>query len=38
MSLHGPARACISVASTCTSPVHVLSVFKHCGVDKHTRV
>ena len=39
MSLHGPAGACIPVASTCVSPVHVFPiqhVLKHCGVHKHS--
>ena len=39
MSLHGPAGACIAVASV--SLIHVPSVYvlKHCGVHKikHTR-
>ena len=36
MSLHGPARACIPVASA--SLIHVppvQRVLKHCGVHKH---
>ena len=37
MSLHGPAGACISVASA--SPIRVFPiqhVLKHCGVHKHS--
>ena len=37
MSLHGPAGACIPVASA--SPIHVFPiqcVLKHCGVHKHS--
>ena len=36
MSLHGPAGACIPVASA--SPIHVFPiqrVLKHCGAHKH---
>ena len=36
MSLHGPAGACILVASA--SPIHVFPiqrVLKHCGAHKH---
>ena len=36
ISLHGPAGACILVASV--SPIHVLPiqhVLKHCGMYKH---
>ena len=36
MSLHGPAGACILVASA--SPIHVfqIRVLKHCGAHKHS--
>ena len=38
MSFHGPAEACIPVASA--SPIHVppvQHVIKHCGADIHAR-
>ena len=37
MSLHGPAGACIPVASA--SPIHVFPIqraLKHCGAHKHS--
>ena len=40
MSLHGPAGACILVATCSVSPIHVhilpvQGVLKHCGAHKH---